>query len=172
MLQSPKAERLSFVSHNLQAVAEFCIEESLERGLVVADGPTDRCRRYLDTAVSHENERCVGRSALLGPQSQAPRGNRSMCCRQQSSHQVILEASASAEKVAVVIQFFDAAFYDVFTPRAKGWDSPVRLDPGQRRMRVRGRPAPRRRHVLYRVYCTGTIRNANTITFFRRHRSS
>jgi len=45
-----------FVSHNLQAVAEFCQRSILlERGRVVADGPTDEVvRRYLDTGASRE----------------------------------------------------------------------------------------------------------------------
>ena len=45
-----------FVSHNLQAVAEFCQRGILlERGRIIEDGPTDQVvRRYLDTAAAHE----------------------------------------------------------------------------------------------------------------------
>ena len=57
-----------FVSHNLQAVAEFCHRGILlERGRVVADGPTDQVvRRYLDTAAIHDDRPARGPVRIAG----------------------------------------------------------------------------------------------------------
>jgi lipopolysaccharide transport system ATP-binding protein len=106
-----------FVSHNLQAVAEFCQRGILlDRGRIVVDGPTDQViRRYLDTAVNHDERprrgpvrivatRIAGASGATGSFQAGSRGRIS----------VTLEAAAPVEKVAVVIQLFNADFYDVF----------------------------------------------------------
>ena len=106
-----------FVSHNLHAVAEFC-ERSilLERGRIIADGPTDQAiRRYLDTGVSHAERPAHGPVHLIattivgagGETGSFQAGNRARIT-------VALESRAAAEKVAVVIQLFNADFYDVF----------------------------------------------------------
>ncbi|HEX7595745.1 MAG TPA: ABC transporter ATP-binding protein, partial [Gemmatimonadaceae bacterium] len=69
-----------FVSHNLQAVAEFCQRGILlEKGRVIADGPTDQVvRRYLDTASIHEDRPARGpvriaKTAIRGVDGQTGR---------------------------------------------------------------------------------------------------
>jgi lipopolysaccharide transport system ATP-binding protein len=106
-----------FVSHNLHAVAEFC-ERSilLERGRIIMDGPTDQViRRYLDTAVSHEERPAHGPVRIVGTTIIGAEGETgSFQAGTRARITVALEALAAAEKVAVVIQLFDADLYDVF----------------------------------------------------------
>jgi lipopolysaccharide transport system ATP-binding protein len=125
-----------FVSHNLQAVAEFCHRGILlERGSIVADGPTDQViRRYLDTAVSHGERTVRGPVRIVATSISGAGGEIGRFSSGSKARiKVILEATQSAEKVAVVIQLFDAGFYDVFNTSSErlGYP-PVRLDAGQR----------------------------------------
>src|SRR3954468_2752663 len=106
-----------FVSHNLQAVAEFCQRGILlERGRVIADGPTDQViRQYLDTAVSQGERTVRGPVRVVGTTIVGASGETGKFdggCKARIS--VTLEALAAAEKVAVVIQLFNADFYDIF----------------------------------------------------------
>jgi lipopolysaccharide transport system ATP-binding protein len=106
-----------FVSHNLQAVAEFCERGILlERGQIVVDGPTDDViRRYLDTAVNHDERPARGPVRLVGTKISGAGGETgTFQAGSRARITVRLEAVASAEKVAVVIQLFNADFYDVF----------------------------------------------------------
>jgi ABC-type polysaccharide/polyol phosphate transport system ATPase subunit len=106
-----------FVSHNLQAVAEFCQRAILlERGRVVVDGPTDQViRRYLDTAMNPAERPAHGPVRIVRTQISGSRGEiGSFQAGSKAKIRVTLEASAPAEKVAVVIQLFNADFYDVF----------------------------------------------------------
>jgi lipopolysaccharide transport system ATP-binding protein len=125
-----------FVSHNLQAVAEFCHRGILlERGSIVADGPTDQViRRYLDTAVSHGERTVRGPVRIVGTSISGAGGEIGRFSGGSRARiKVILEATQSAEKVAVVIQLFDAGFYDVFnTSSERLGHSSVCLDAGQR----------------------------------------
>jgi homopolymeric O-antigen transport system ATP-binding protein len=125
-----------FVSHNLQAVAEFCQRGILlERGRIIIDGPTDQViRRYLDTAVGHAERPAHGpvrlvRTTIVGAGGETgsfQAGNRARIT-------VALEAAAATEKVAVVIQLFNAGFYDVFhTSSQRLGHSPLSLAAGQK----------------------------------------
>jgi lipopolysaccharide transport system ATP-binding protein len=124
-----------FVSHNLQAVAEFCHRGILlERGRIIADGPTDQViRRYLDTAVSHGERTVRGpvrivESTIVGVDGETgrfPAGSRARI-------KVAFEATERAEKVAVVIDVFDSAFYEVFNTSSERLGSvPIELEAGQ-----------------------------------------
>ena len=125
-----------FVSHNLQAVAEFCHRGILlERGRIISDGPTDQViRRYLDTAVSHAERTVHGpvrivQTTITGAGGETGR----LAAASKARINVVLEASAAAEKVAVVIQLFDSAFYDVFnTSTERLGYPPIYLGPGER----------------------------------------
>src|ERR1700730_9977375 len=57
-----------FVSHNLQAVAEFCQRGILlQKGRVIADGPTDQVvRRYLDTGTNPAERGARGPVRIIG----------------------------------------------------------------------------------------------------------
>jgi lipopolysaccharide transport system ATP-binding protein len=124
-----------FVSHNLQAVAEFCQRSVLlEKGRVIADGPTDQVvRRYLDTA-AHGGERVargpvrVVRTTIAGSDGQTGR----FAAGQRARVSVEVEATAPAEKVAVVLDVFNTEFYEIFnTSSERLGASPVTLDPGE-----------------------------------------
>jgi lipopolysaccharide transport system ATP-binding protein len=125
-----------FVSHNLHAVAEFC-ERSilLERGRIIMDGPTDQViRRYLDTAVSHEERPAHGPVRIVGTTIIGAEGETgSFQAGTRARITVALEALAAAEKVAVVIQLFDADLYDVFhTSSERLGNPPLSLEAGQK----------------------------------------
>jgi lipopolysaccharide transport system ATP-binding protein len=125
-----------FVSHNLQAVAEFCHRGILlEKGRVVADGPTDQVvRRYLDTAANTEGRPAhgpvrIGRTSIAGAGGQTGR----FAAGQSAQITVAIDAVASAEKVAVVIDVFNAEFYEVFnTSSERLGRPPLSLEAGQR----------------------------------------
>ena len=125
-----------FVSHNLQAVAEFCHRGLLlEKGRVVADGPTDQVvRRYLDTAANTEGRPAhgpvrIGRTSIAGAGGQTGR----FAAGQLAQITVAIDAVASAEKVAVVIDVFNAEFYEVFnTSSERLGHPPLSLEAGQR----------------------------------------
>jgi lipopolysaccharide transport system ATP-binding protein len=125
-----------FVSHNLQAVAEFCHRGILlEKGRVVADGPTDQVvRRYLDTAANTEGRPAhgpvrIGRTSIAGAGGQTGR----FAAGQSAQITVAIDAVASAEKVAVVIDVFNAEFYEVFnTSSERLGHPPLSLEAGQR----------------------------------------
>src|SRR6185436_6808244 len=106
-----------FVSHNLQAVAEFCQRGILlERGRVIEDGPTDQViRRYLDTAMSHGERTARGPVRIVSTSIAGADGEiGKFQGGSRARISVTLEASEAAERVAVVIQIFNADFYDVF----------------------------------------------------------
>jgi lipopolysaccharide transport system ATP-binding protein len=125
-----------FVSHNLQAVAEFCHRGILlERGRVVADGPTDQVmRRYLDTATNHAERPASGsvriiRTDIVGADGQSGR----FAAGQPVRVTVAVEAMKATEKVAVVIDMFNAEFYEVFnTSSERLGHQPVSMEAGQR----------------------------------------
>jgi lipopolysaccharide transport system ATP-binding protein len=125
-----------FVSHNLHAVADFC-ERSilLERGRIALDGPTDQViRRYLDTATSLAERPARGPVRILGAEISGSDGERgTFQAGSRARISVRLEALAAAEKVAVVIQLFNDAFYDVFHTSSQRLDHPpVSLEPHER----------------------------------------
>jgi hypothetical protein len=106
-----------FVSHNLQAVAEFCHRGILlEKGRIAADGPTDQViRRYLDTADLRSTAAPRGPVHIVGAKITGASGETGrFSAGQKARIAVSLEATAPAEKVAVVIQLFNSDFYDVF----------------------------------------------------------
>jgi lipopolysaccharide transport system ATP-binding protein len=106
-----------FVSHNLQAVAEFCQRAILlEKGRVAADGSTDQViRRYLDTAERREGRSARGPVQIRSAKVAGARGETGrLAAGQKAKITVNLEAAESAEKVAVIVQLFNADFYDVF----------------------------------------------------------
>jgi lipopolysaccharide transport system ATP-binding protein len=125
-----------FVSHNLQAVAEFCHRGILlERGRVVADGPTDQVvRRYLDTAMSHAERPARGPVRILKTEIVGVDGQSGRFSAGQSARiKVAIEAIKPAEKVAVVIDVFNAEFYEVFnTSSERLGHRPLSMEPGQR----------------------------------------
>lgn len=125
-----------FVSHNLQAVAEFCQRGILlEKGRVVADGPTDQIvRRYLDTAASHEARVAhgpvrVSRTTIAGADGQSGR----FAAGQKARVSVTIDAVAAVEKVAVVLDVFNSEFYEVFNTSSERLGAPpLTLEPGDR----------------------------------------
>ncbi|HJP85483.1 MAG TPA: ABC transporter ATP-binding protein [Gemmatimonadaceae bacterium] len=125
-----------FVSHNLQAVAEFCQRGILlERGRVIADGPTDHViRRYLDTASGYQERTVRGPVRIVGAAISGADGEIGKFyggCKARI--RVTLEATAPVEKVAVVIQLFNADFYDIFhTSSERLGHPPLTLAAGQK----------------------------------------
>jgi lipopolysaccharide transport system ATP-binding protein len=125
-----------FVSHNLQAVAEFCQRGILlEKGRVIADGPTDEVvRRYLDTASVHSDRPARGpvrveRTAIRGADGQTGR----FAAGQKAQITVGIEAIAPTEKVAVVIDVFNTEFYEVFNTSSERLGCPpLSLEAGER----------------------------------------
>jgi homopolymeric O-antigen transport system ATP-binding protein len=125
-----------FVSHNLQAVAEFCQRGILlEKGRVIADGPTDQVvRRYLDTAATHEARVAhgpvrVSRASIASVDGQTGR----FAAGQKARVSVAIEAMASVEKVAVVLDVFNTEFYEVFNTSSERLGAPpLTLDAGER----------------------------------------
>ena len=124
-----------FVSHNLQAVAEFCQRGILlEKGRVVADGPTDQVvRRYLDTA-SHQSERTaqgpvrIGKTSIAGTDGQTGR----FAAGQKARINVAIDAVAKADKVAVVVDVYNAEFYEVFNTSSERLGAPpLSLEAGE-----------------------------------------
>lgn len=124
-----------FVSHNLQAVAEFCQRGILlEKGRVIADGPTDEVvRRYLDTASNQEARRDEGpvrvvRTTVTGVDGQSGR----FAAGQKARVQVSLEALAPVEKVAVVLDVYNTEFYEVFNTSSERLGTPpITLEKGE-----------------------------------------
>jgi len=125
-----------FVSHNLQAVAEFCERGILlERGRIVVDGPTDQViRRYLDTAMNHDERPARGPVRIVGTKISGGRGETgTFQAGSRGRISVTLEAVAATEKVAVVLQLFNADFYDVFhTSSQRLGHPPLSLGAGQK----------------------------------------
>jgi homopolymeric O-antigen transport system ATP-binding protein len=116
-----------FVSHNLQAVAEFCQRAILlERGRVIADGPTGQVvRRYLDTASNHHDRIAQGpvrvaKTTIAGSDGQTGR----FAAGQRARVSVSIEARQQVEKVAVVIDVFNTDFYEVFNTSSERLGSP------------------------------------------------
>ncbi len=125
-----------FVSHNLQAVAEFCERGILlERGRVIEDGPTDQVvRRYLDTAAVHSDRQVAGPARITRTTISTADGQTGRFIAGQPARiSVSVEALSRAEKVAVVLDVFNTDFYEVFnTSSERLGQEPVSLDPGQR----------------------------------------
>ena len=90
-----------FVSHNLQAVAEFCHRGILlERGQVKEDGPIDQViRRYLDTAAAHSGETASGPVRVASTTITGTRGETGLFAAGNKARvKVVVEAKAAAEK--------------------------------------------------------------------------
>jgi len=125
-----------FVSHNLQAVAEFCQRGILlERGRVIADGPTDQVvRRYLDTAAIHDDRPARGPVRIAKTTIRSADGQTGrFAAGQKARVSVTLDAIASTEKVAVVIDVFNTEFYEVFNTSSERLGCPpISLAAGER----------------------------------------
>jgi lipopolysaccharide transport system ATP-binding protein len=125
-----------FVSHNLQAVAEFCQRGILlEKGRVIADGPTDQVvRRYLDTAAGHHERQAGGPVRILGASISGVDGQSGrFAAGQRARVSVHIEAAAPTEKVAVVLDVFNTEFYEVFnTSSERLGHPPLSLAAGDR----------------------------------------
>jgi lipopolysaccharide transport system ATP-binding protein len=125
-----------FVSHNLQAVAEFCQRGILlEKGRIIADGPTDQVvRRYLDTAANADERPAHGpvriaRTTISGGNGQTGR----FAAGESARITVAIDAIAATEKVAVVLDVFNSDFYEVFnTSSERLGQRPVSLSAGQK----------------------------------------
>ena len=106
-----------FVSHNLQAVAEFCQRGILlERGRVIADGPTDQVvRQYLDTGRTHTDRQAAGPARIAATTITGRDGHTGRFVAGEPVRvSVTIEATAPAEKVAVVVDVFNTDFYEIF----------------------------------------------------------
>jgi lipopolysaccharide transport system ATP-binding protein len=125
-----------FVSHNLQAVAEFCQRGILlERGRVIADGPTDQVvRRYLDTAAIHDDRPARGPVRIAKTTIRSAEGQTGrFAAGQKARVSVTLDAIAPTEKVAVVIDVFNTDFYEVFNTSSERLGCPpISLAAGER----------------------------------------
>ena len=125
-----------FVSHNLQAVAEFCQRSLLlERGRVIADGPTDQVvRRYLDTAAPREERVHSGPVRITGTTITGPTGQSGrFAAGQPATIAVTLEATKPTEKIAVVLDVLNSDFYEVFnTSSERLGHPPVSLGAGEK----------------------------------------
>lgn len=125
-----------FVSHNLQAVAEFCKRAILmDHGRIVADGPTDMVvRRYLDTGADRTTRLTEGPVRVLQATVTGSGGETSRFepgCRTRI--EVDIEAKAPAERVAVVLELKNTDFYEVFnTSSERLGHPPVTLAAGER----------------------------------------
>src|SRR3954466_8402553 len=125
-----------FVSHNLQAVAEFCQRALLlERGRMIADGPTDQVvRRYLDTASNHQDRVAQGpvrvaKTTISGVDGQTGR----FVAGQKARVSVTIEAAEPTEKVAVVVDVYNTDFYEIFNTSSERLGcAPVSLEAGGR----------------------------------------
>ena len=125
-----------FVSHNLQAVAEFCKRGILlERGRVILDGPTDQViRRYLDTAAETSERPASGPVRIVATSIAGAHGESGMFkAGSKARVTVTLEAAAAVEKVAVIVQLFNADFYDIFhTSSQRLGHPPISLEASQK----------------------------------------
>jgi lipopolysaccharide transport system ATP-binding protein len=125
-----------FVSHNLQAVAEFCKRTILlDHGRIIADGPTDSVvRRYLDTGSERTGHRPRGPVGILGATVTGASGETSRFeSGQRARIDVEVEATAPAERVAVVLDIKNTDFYEVFnTSSERLGHPPLTLAAGER----------------------------------------
>jgi lipopolysaccharide transport system ATP-binding protein len=125
-----------FVSHNLQAVAEFCHRGILlNRGRVVADGPTDTVvRQYLDTAVGVGERHVDGPVKITGVRMVGAGGETGrMVAGGKARIEVTFEATAPADRVAVVLEMKNADFYEVFNTASERLGTlPLSLAAGER----------------------------------------
>jgi len=124
-----------FVSHNLQAVAEFCQRAILlEKGRLISDGPTDQViRRYLDTAASHAGRIATGPVRVTGTTIAGHDGQTGrFAAGQKARISVSIDAVAAVEKVAVVVDVFNSEFYEVFNTSSERLGAPpITLGAGQ-----------------------------------------
>ena len=125
-----------FVSHNLQAVAEFCKRTILlDHGRIIADGPTDTVvRRYLDTGSDRTGRRVDGPVRVVQATVTGAGGETS---RFESGRRARIDidivATATAERVAVVLELKNTDFYEVFnTSSERLGQPPVTLAAGER----------------------------------------
>jgi lipopolysaccharide transport system ATP-binding protein len=125
-----------FVSHNLQAVAEFCRRTLLlDHGRIVADGPTDGVvRQYLDTGTGAVTRTTTGPVRIVGVTISGSRGETGRFeAGQPARIDIDLEATAGAERVAVVLELKNTDFYEVFNTSSERLACPpVTLAAGQR----------------------------------------
>ena len=125
-----------FVSHNLQAVAEFCKRTILlDHGRVVADGPTDSVvRRYLDTGAVENTQRVAGPARVVRATVEGVGGETSRFeSGTRTRIEVDIEATAPAERVAVVLELKNTDFYEVFnTSSERLGHPPLTLATGER----------------------------------------
>ena len=125
-----------FVSHNLQAVAEFCQRAILlEKGRIIEDGPTDQVvRRYLDTAAAHETRVTRGPVRISSTEISGADGQMGRFAAGQSARIAVgIEGRVRTEKIAVVIELFNTDFYEVFnTSSERLGHPPITIEPGQR----------------------------------------
>jgi lipopolysaccharide transport system ATP-binding protein len=125
-----------FVSHNLQAVAEFCKRTILlDHGRILADGPTDTVvRRYLDTGAQKTGRRAGGPVRILGATVTGTGGETSRFeSGRRARIDVDIEATAPTERVAVVLELKNTDFYEVFnTSSERLGHPPITLAAGER----------------------------------------
>lgn len=107
-----------FVSHNLQAVADFCEEAlMLDHGRAVAYGPTDGViRKYLDTAGNLTDRKKDGPARITRVTVETADGRSGMFnSGSRARITVDVEATAPVDKLAVYLEIKNTDFYDVFT---------------------------------------------------------
>jgi lipopolysaccharide transport system ATP-binding protein len=125
-----------FVSHNLQAVAEFCKRAILlDHGRVVADGTTDAVvRRYLDTGVDRSGTAAQGPVRIVGTTLLGAGGETSrFLAGTRARIDIDLEARERTERIAVVLDLKNTDFYEVFnTSTERLGHPPLTLAAGER----------------------------------------
>jgi lipopolysaccharide transport system ATP-binding protein len=106
-----------FVSHNLQAVADFCQRTiMLDHGRLVADGPTDAViRQYLDAASGIAERRTSGPTRILGVSIADGEGRSGLIESGRATRITVdFEATAAIDNLAVFIEIKGNDFYEVF----------------------------------------------------------
>jgi lipopolysaccharide transport system ATP-binding protein len=125
-----------FVSHNLQAVADFCERTILlDHGRLVADGPTDAVlRQYLDSAASNADRQVAGPIRVQGVRIVDAEGRSGIVEAGKTVRvEVDVEATGPVEKVAVHLEIKNTDFYDVFVTATERLGFPsLALGPGDR----------------------------------------
>jgi len=124
------------VSHNLQAVADFCERAILlDHGRLVADGPTDAViRQYLDTAGGTTERRTEGPVRIRDVRIVDADGRSGMLDAGRSARITVeVEATGPVEKVAVYIEVKNRDFYEVFSTASERLGcAPLSLETGDR----------------------------------------
>lgn len=107
-----------FVSHNLQAVADFCERAILlDHGRIAAMGSTDTViRKYLDTAGGLAERQVEGPARISRVTVETAEGRSGMFDAGSRARILVdVEATAPVEKLAVFIEIKNTDFYDVFS---------------------------------------------------------